>query len=187
MPDPSSALNPTAERILAAAGEEFAAHGLAGARVDRIAERAGANKQRIYAYFGSKDELFDRVMAERIGELLDTVPFDAEDLPGYAERLFVFTVERQDLARLLMWHVLERPGRLPLLEPGASSTAAKVAALAAAQASRSDIDGTLPADRLLAQVLAVVHGAAMGVLGDVADPSALVADVRRSVARLVAP
>ena len=37
--------------ILAAARDEFAEHGLGGARVDRIAERAGLNKRLIYYYF----------------------------------------------------------------------------------------------------------------------------------------
>ena len=46
------------QAILLAARDEFAQHGLAGARVDRIAERAGLNKRLIYYYFSSKDELF---------------------------------------------------------------------------------------------------------------------------------
>ena len=37
--------------ILAAARDEFAEYGLGGARVDRIAERAGLNKRLIYYYF----------------------------------------------------------------------------------------------------------------------------------------
>jgi len=49
--------NPTATRqkLLAAARREFAASGLAGARVDEIAARAGVNKQLVYHYFGDKD------------------------------------------------------------------------------------------------------------------------------------
>src|SRR5436190_10101920 len=46
------------ERILRAATEEFARYGLGGARVDRIAARAGANKRMLYYYFGNKDDLF---------------------------------------------------------------------------------------------------------------------------------
>ena len=48
----------TRSRILAAATAEFAHHGLGGARVDRIARRAGANKRMLYYYFGSKEDLF---------------------------------------------------------------------------------------------------------------------------------
>src|SRR5512142_2209355 len=49
-------------RILAAATAEFAAHGLGGARVDRIAAEAGANKRMLYYYFGNKEALFCAVL-----------------------------------------------------------------------------------------------------------------------------
>ncbi|MFF3877994.1 TetR/AcrR family transcriptional regulator [Streptomyces sp. NPDC001978] len=43
--------------------------GLAGARIDRISERARTNKRMIYAYFGDKDGLFDAVLKRQIGRL----------------------------------------------------------------------------------------------------------------------
>ena len=49
-------------RILDAATAEFAAFGLAGARVDRIAEAADANKRMLYYYFGNKEALFLAVL-----------------------------------------------------------------------------------------------------------------------------
>ena len=52
----------TKRRLLAAAKQEFARHGLGGARVDVIAERAKANKRMLYHYFGSKDDLFQVVL-----------------------------------------------------------------------------------------------------------------------------
>lgn len=48
----------TRQRLLDAALAEFAAKGMAGARVDEIAARAGANKRMLYAHFGSKEELW---------------------------------------------------------------------------------------------------------------------------------
>jgi TetR/AcrR family transcriptional regulator len=48
----------TQRNILDAALVEFAAKGLAGARVDEIAERSGANKRMIYEYFGNKEALW---------------------------------------------------------------------------------------------------------------------------------
>src|SRR4026209_2240678 len=48
----------TRARILAAATAEFARYGLGGARVDRIAARANANKRMLYYYFRDKDNLF---------------------------------------------------------------------------------------------------------------------------------
>jgi len=50
------------ERILKAATGEFARFGLGGARVDRIAARAGANKRMLYYYYGNKEDLFLAVL-----------------------------------------------------------------------------------------------------------------------------
>lgn len=49
-------------RILEAATAEFARCGFGGARVDRIAAAAGANKRMLYYYFGNKDALFGAVL-----------------------------------------------------------------------------------------------------------------------------
>jgi TetR/AcrR family transcriptional regulator len=56
--------NPAATRkkLLTAARREFARRGLAGARVDEIAGRAGVNKQLVYHYFGDKDALYLAVL-----------------------------------------------------------------------------------------------------------------------------
>ena len=48
----------TTQRILKASRAEFAKHGYMGARVDRIAQSADANKRMLYAHFGGKDELW---------------------------------------------------------------------------------------------------------------------------------
>ena len=48
--------------ILEAALGEFAEHGLGGARMDRIAERASVNKRLIYYYFENKESLFTAVL-----------------------------------------------------------------------------------------------------------------------------
>jgi AcrR family transcriptional regulator len=50
--------------ILAAARGEFAEYGLGGARMDRIAERAGLNKRLIYYYFDDKEKLFQAVLEQ---------------------------------------------------------------------------------------------------------------------------
>lgn len=46
------------ERIVEAASNEFGRAGLGGARVERIAAKAGVNVRMLYYYFGSKDGLF---------------------------------------------------------------------------------------------------------------------------------
>ena len=51
--------------LLAAAVEEFARNGYAGARVDVIAASAGVNKQLVYHHYGSKEDLY-RVALESV-------------------------------------------------------------------------------------------------------------------------
>jgi AcrR family transcriptional regulator len=57
------------QTILLAARDEFALYGLAGARVDRIAERAEINKRLIYYYFKSKDDLFLAVLENTYADI----------------------------------------------------------------------------------------------------------------------
>jgi AcrR family transcriptional regulator len=54
----------TKRRIVDAATHEFAEHGFVGARINRIAAAASANKQLIYRYFGSKQGLYEAVLIE---------------------------------------------------------------------------------------------------------------------------
>ena len=102
----------TPDRILDAAIAEFVEHGLAGARVDRIAQRAGANKALLYRYFGSKEDLFDaavRAMATRFDQIRSALPTSLEGrLPYYFER----ATEDQQWVRLLQWEALHT-GRGP--------------------------------------------------------------------------
>ena len=60
----------TRQQILTAATAEFSKKGLHGARVDEIAKRAEVNKERIYAYFGSKEQLFRETLREAISEII---------------------------------------------------------------------------------------------------------------------
>jgi AcrR family transcriptional regulator len=73
----------TKEAILAAARAEFAEAGLAGARVDSIAERSNANKRMIYHYFGGKEELFSAVIISAYEDLrLQEKSLSLENLPA---------------------------------------------------------------------------------------------------------
>jgi AcrR family transcriptional regulator len=59
----------TREEILRAATVEFTDHGLMGARIEAIAERAGVNKKLIYYYFAGKDELFLAVLEQSYADI----------------------------------------------------------------------------------------------------------------------
>jgi len=52
----------TRQRILDAASSAFAANGFSGARVDKIAHRAGVNKALLYYHVGNKQALYTAVL-----------------------------------------------------------------------------------------------------------------------------
>ncbi|GAA1845814.1 TetR family transcriptional regulator [Pseudonocardia ailaonensis] len=123
----------TRRRILDAAVGEFAEHGIAGARVERIVQRARTNKAQLYGYFGSKDGLFDEVFAESVQQLTEVVPFDAGDLAGWAVGLYDDYLVRPEMVRLATWARLERRPAGHLVDDPDHQDAPKLAALAAAQ------------------------------------------------------
>ena len=81
--------NDRALRIVAAAREEFAKRGFAGARVNQIARLAGVNKQLLFYYFHSKRGLFQAVLAQSAGELETALGELAYPIGGPLERLRV--------------------------------------------------------------------------------------------------
>ncbi|MFV0384818.1 TetR family transcriptional regulator [Paracoccus sp. (in: a-proteobacteria)] len=84
----------TRGRILAAAKREFSRLGLAGARVDTIADKARANKRMIYHYFGNKEALFQAVIEQAYVDIRTAeTRLNLEDLPPVEalERLVRFT------------------------------------------------------------------------------------------------
>lgn len=182
----------TKARILQAATEEFATHGIAGARVDRVAASAGCNKNMIYIYFGSKDLLFEAVFAASIAELVQAAPFDADNLPAYAGALFDFYLANPHLIRLATWHSLERPGGLRSLPIAVESRKAKHKAVAAAQAA-GRVDAGLPPEHLLGLVYSLAQtwseGSQVPMSAD--DDPVVLAACRRAVvvgvSRLINP
>ena len=99
----------TRERLLAAATAEFAAHGFAGGRVERIAAQAQSNVRMIYAYYGGKNGLFDATVAEALRRMAENVPPRTDDLPGWAGDVFDHHQRFPEVLRLSMWAQLERP------------------------------------------------------------------------------
>ncbi|MGH3446989.1 MAG: TetR/AcrR family transcriptional regulator [Nocardioidaceae bacterium] len=108
----------TRHELLRAARDEFAEHGLAGARVDRIASAAGVNKQRIYGHFGSKDGLFDAVLSQAMVDAAADKPLQPGDTPAdYAAQTFDFHRQHPELLRLLLWEAMSRPTETALQDP----------------------------------------------------------------------
>jgi AcrR family transcriptional regulator len=142
----------TRGRLVAAAIEEFASHGLAGGRVDRIAAAAKANKAQIYHYFGSKDRLFDAAFEAMVVEIIADVPPEGYDLVAYAGRLFDNYERRPEVRRMAAWRRLERGKAHPPLEPIVKSNRASIRAIAEAQTAGKISSRFAPVD-LLALVL----------------------------------
>ncbi|MFI9560296.1 TetR family transcriptional regulator [Nonomuraea endophytica] len=174
----------TREKLLLAATAEFAAHGEAGARIDRISERAGVNKRMIYAYFGNKEQLFAAVKEHSLGRLLEAVPITPDDLPGYAGRLFDYLMDHPERHRLALWRTLEPS---PPTEAEERSTAEKLRVLSAAR----EHDEALSPVALLVFIMAIVQAwpSTYGALArpTFADAAAQRATVVEAVRRLTTP
>jgi len=145
----------TKKRILDAATTEFSKFGIAGARVDRIAAVAQANKSLIYAYYGNKDGLFDSVFSSQVVAFTDSVQFDATDLAGYVGRAFDLYEDNPSTLRLATWYQLERPDGEPL-QSIAASNQSKLEKIAQAQQ-----EGHLPTQYTAHEILTIVRALAM--------------------------
>ena len=180
----------TSRRILDAAAEEFAARGIAGARIDRITATANTNKAQLYGYFGSKDGLFDAVIADRADRLMSVIGFDADDLPGSAVAMYDENLRHPELIRLMTWLRLERRPAGTLSDD--SDRERKLAAIARAQAAGRVRSGD-PFDIFVMIIsMACAWSPASGVYAATADDPAADHDRRRSllhdcVQRAIAP
>ena len=123
----------TKQKIKNAALTEFTAHGPDGTTVERIAKRAKVNKERIYNYFGNKQE----------------------DIGDYAGRMYDYHRENPDLMRLLRWESLTIDGEVPNEHYRRNHYAFKAEAVRAGQETGTvtdDIDATY----LVLFILAIV-------------------------------
>jgi AcrR family transcriptional regulator len=82
--------------ILRVAIEEFAEHGLSGARVDVIAERMQTSKRMIYYYFGSKDGLYIEVLERLYAGIRDSERSIKTDHLPPAEALRIYVESTYD-------------------------------------------------------------------------------------------
>jgi AcrR family transcriptional regulator len=182
----------TKARIFEAATAEFAAHGIAGARVDRIAQNAQANKQLIYAYFGDKQQLFYKVLDKTMVDVAASVSSDITDLDKWVDEHIDYHKEHPELLRLLMWEALEVPTEETCRsEARAERYAVKKEKIADAQAlglARAD----MPPPYLLALLMGMInYNAALPqvrglVFGPDFDDEALRAWTKDAVKRVAA-
>jgi TetR/AcrR family transcriptional regulator len=117
---------PAASRaaILRAAAEEFAEHGIAGARTEAIAREARVNKALLYYYFQDKETLYGAVLDNAFSGLKATVfrVLDS-DLPPrekimtYVGTYFDFIASNQVYPKLMQREMMRaREGHSPHIE-----------------------------------------------------------------------
>jgi AcrR family transcriptional regulator len=148
----------TKRKLKDAAVAEFAAHGLGGTTMERIARRAGVNKERLYSYFGDKPQLFATVLADELNKVAAAVPLRELDGPEavgrYAAAVYDYHSEHPELTRLLLWEGLMNLPEVPDEETRTDYYRAKVAAFTQAQQAGL-ISDRLPAPDLAFLILAL--------------------------------
>jgi len=96
--------------ILAAALREFADHGFTGATTAGIARRAGVTQPLVHHHFGSKQGLWNAVMADAYGDLHSVLERTIQEVEGLDRRarlarllhtLVVYFGRRPELSRLI--------------------------------------------------------------------------------------
>ena len=141
------------QQLFEGARAEFATYGVAGARVERLAGRAGISPGLVYSFYESKSELFDAVFAHIVERATSTVPIDADHLPEYAAGLYDAGLANPEVARFMTWYQLERGESA---RPASVQVAMdeKIAAIAGAQ-RRGTVTDALPPEEILALVLSI--------------------------------
>ena len=97
----------THQRILDAALTDFAERGFAGARIGRIADRAGINRAMLYYYFGCKRRLFDETVRSARARLRSGVAWHTEDPIECLVASFRAAGRDARYLRLVQWQALE--------------------------------------------------------------------------------
>lgn len=115
-PDQTSSTSATPQRILQAALKEFATHGLGGARMERIARKAGVNKALLFYYFSSKENLFQQLLTESMKIVipqLQQVILQARqpsDLIEVIPRIYTrFALEHPYYIRMILLELIRNP------------------------------------------------------------------------------
>jgi AcrR family transcriptional regulator len=154
------------QQMLDAAIEVFSRRGYRVASMDEIAEAAGISKPMIYAYLGSKDELFAACIAREAGRLVDAISAvvgaggtPAEQLWHALHAFFSYVDEHRG-----GWLVLYRQARgddAPFAEQVVTIRANIAAVVASLLGQAMDAEGVaLPPERELSAVANALVGAA---------------------------
>jgi AcrR family transcriptional regulator len=110
--------DPVVRDILGVALREFSLYGLAGARVDAIAAQTKTSKRMIYYHFGSKEGLYDAVLAYGFSSIRrdDEAPLKIADplqaMVAFAGDAFDVHADNPDFVHLVMQENLRNAASL---------------------------------------------------------------------------
>ncbi len=109
----------TEEKIIEAAKKVFVRHGMAGARMQRIADEAGINKALLHYYFRSKEKLFaivfQKVVKEAIPQIVrifDTDMHFFDKIRMFVREYLEFIGKNPYLPMFIIHELASRPERL---------------------------------------------------------------------------
>jgi TetR/AcrR family transcriptional regulator len=181
----------TRRRILDGALEEFAEKGLAGARVDSIAERAGSSPRMLYVYFGSKEQLYDEVLRHHVAQRASALAEGKYPLPEFVVRHFEALAADESFVRLIVWEALTATGP-PIGEVERTRRYAEISDHLAGEQAAGRLDLEIDPDMALLLIIAaasfpVVFGQIVRlVTGSSADDPAFTRRYRRALRQLAA-
>lgn len=114
----------TEAAILHAAEKEFLEKGYAGAKTTSIAEAAGVTHAMLHYYFRTKDKLFEKIVADKMGKVADIMlnaignselPLKERLIQG-VENHFDFIAANPQLPRFIFNELHIHPGRIAIIE-----------------------------------------------------------------------
>lgn len=116
------------KRILHAAREEFINTGLQGARMQRIADKAGVNKALLHYYFRSKDKLYEAALTEILSDILSSLDEqikkagDSTDLRSLIEivvKTYINALSKDpDIPKLILRELVDGGKMIPIILSG---------------------------------------------------------------------
>jgi len=187
----SSAARDSRQAILNAARAEFDVAGFGGARVQRIADAAGVNKQLIFYYHESKSGLYRDVVRQSLRELEATTsdhggPLATKRLRYQVTALYAALAARPHLSRLLFGGSTEDRLTHRIVSDTFSAIITRLAAIITDGQRlgyfRDDCDAVVTARHAVGLILGHLMIADVGK-GDPSDPSSV--DAAESICRVL--
>lgn len=181
----ASAKQEARQRLLEAAAQQFASHGLDGANVDTISLDAGFAKGTLYNYFRSKEHLFAEVLTEACRRALE-IYAGAESHGSVRERLCSLAAadvevlrQQEGFHKVLIREAMSfRHETYPLIAEHLSPFLTKVEQILTEGVSSGEVRNDQPTDQLalmfvgILTLLYVHHWGSQGIwpeLTDIAD------------------